>query len=198
MRLAIQTGHTKGTGAVGYGNVPEYDFNAKVTSEMVRLAPFFDVDLLVTHRDPELGYGAAVRKTAAAIKEFDADLCLELHFNSAGASAQGCEILHYCNSTNGERAAHCVADSLKPMLDDLSIPLRGDNGVRSLWYHKVDEPKGYSNRGSYYVYATHCPALILEPYFGSNPREMNLMNQADNITGLARSYILGALAFTGD
>ena len=196
MKLAIQTGHTKGTGAVGCGNVQEYDFNAKVTSEIERLAPIYDVELLVTHRDPELGYSAAVRKTAAAIKDFDADLCLELHFNSAGESAKGCEILHYCNSSNGERAAHCMADSLKPMLDALSIPLRGDNGVRSLWYHKADEPKAYSNRGSYYVYATHCPALILEPFFGSNPREMELMNQADNITELARSYILGALNFT--
>ena len=103
MKLAIQTGHTKGTGAVGYGNVQEYDYNAKVTAEMVRLAPYYGVDLLVTDRDPELSYGAAVRKTAAAIKEFDADLCLELHFNSAGESVRGCEILHYCNSSNGNR-----------------------------------------------------------------------------------------------
>ena len=198
MKLAIQTGHTKGTGAVGFGNVQEYDFNSKVTAEMVRLAPFFDVDLLVTDRDPELGYSAAVRKTAAAIKEFDADLCMELHFNSAGESAKGCEILHYCNSSNGERAAHCMAGELKPMLDALSIPMRGDNGVRSLWYHKADEGKAYSSRGAYYVYATHCPALILEPFFGSNPREMELMQQADNITKLARCYILGALAFAGD
>ena len=76
--------------------------------------------------------------------------------------------------------------------------MRGDNGVRSLWYHKADEGKAYSSRGSYYVYATPCPALILEPFFGSNPREMELMQQSDNITKLARCYILGALAFAGD
>ena len=195
MKLAIQTGHTKGTGAVGFGNVQEYDFNSKVTAEMVRLAPYYGVDLLVTDRDPELNYSAAVRKTAAAIKEFDADLCLELHFNSAGESAKGCEILHYCNSSNGERAAHCMAVILKPMLAHVNIPMRGDNGVRSLWYHKVDEDKAYSNRGSYYVYATPCPALIMEPFFGSNPREMEVMSKPDSITQLARGYLMGAARF---
>ena len=195
VKLAIQAGHTQGTGAVGVGNVQEHDYNLRVIAQMKKLSPVFGIRLLVTHRDPELGYSAAVRKTAESIKRFDADLCMELHFNSSSPAAKGCEILYYCNSSRGERAAHCMADAMQPMLSDLDIPLRGYNGARSLWYNKADESKAYSNRGSYYVYATHCPALILEPFFGSNEREMALMSEQENITNLARSYLSGALAF---
>ena len=195
MKLAIQAGHTKGTGAVGFGGYQEHYFNTRVVEQMVLLAPKMGVDLLVTHRDPSLGYGAAVRKTAKAIKKFKADLCLELHFNAAGSSAKGCEILYFWGSRRSKNAARCMADSLSFMMADLSVPMRGDSGVRSLWYRSRNKDKAYSGRGGYYAWATPCPCLILEPFFGSNKNEMTVFSDPRNIKRLAWNYLIGALSF---
>ena len=196
MKLAIQAGHTKGTGANGYGRYPEHYYNSRIVERMVKLAPCYGIDLLVTHRDPALGYGAAVRKTAKAIRQFKADLCMELHFNSAGKTARGCEILYFWGSRKSKHAARCVSKALATLMDELNIPMRGgDGGARSLWYRSSNKGKAYSGRGGYYAWATPCPALILEPFFGSNKHEMTEMAREQNMDELAQRYLLGALEF---
>ena len=195
MKLAIQAGHTKGTGAVGFGGYKEHYFNTRVVEQMVLLAPKMGINLLVTHRDPSLGYGAGVRKTAKAIKKFQADLCLELHFNAASPSARGCEILYFWGSRRSKHAARCMAGSLDFMMQDLDVPMRGKSGARSLWYRSANKEKAYSGRGGYYVYKTPCPALILEPFFGSNKHEMTVFSDPKNIKRLAWNYLIGALNF---
>jgi N-acetylmuramoyl-L-alanine amidase len=163
---------------------------------MVKLAPCYGIELLVTHRDPALGYGAAVRKTAKAIRQFKADLCMELHFNSAGKTARGCEILYFWGSRKSKHAARCVSKALAPLMDELNIPMRGGyGGARSLWYRSSNKGKAYSGRGGYYAWATPCPALILEPFFGSNKHEMTEMAREQNMDELAQRYLLGALEF---
>ncbi len=196
MKLAIQVGHTKGTGALGFGGVPEYDYNTKVMQEMKRLAPFYCIELLVTDRDPALSYSRAARKTAAKIKEFGAELCLELHFNAASPAAKGCEILYFWRSKKSKLAAECFSDELSPLMDQLKIPMRGNGGARSLWYRSANREKAYSGRGGYYAWVTPCACLILEPFFGSNRREMETMSKPDNITRLAAKYLLGALRYS--
>lgn len=101
------------------------------------------------------------------LNERGCDLVMEIHFNSvAGGGATGCETLYYPGSERGKEAAVLVQ---KKVVQGMQNP---DRGVKEGWY-KQDRPGVVDWYGDedgdetplYFLKATNCPALILEPEF---------------------------------
>jgi N-acetylmuramoyl-L-alanine amidase len=109
---------------------------------------------------------------AEQIREYGADVAVELHFNSAGPNAEGYEFLHWNRSSRSARLASCFHFSFKKF-----FPTRKSRGLK---------PISKEDRGSAFLQRTHCPAAILEPYFGSNAEETNFYSARRE--ELARAY----------
>lgn len=104
------------------------------------------------------GYGAAMRWLAARLRaEGDIKLAVELHFNSDDdPDANGHEFLHWHTSQKGKLVAAILA--MEMTLSHLPIRSRGVKPIKS------------GGRGDQFLRLTHCPAVICEPFFGSNAR----------------------------
>lgn len=106
------------------------------------------------------------------------DIAVEIHFNSfkkwkdlngngvidAGeiiALGRGSETLYMPNSINGKAAA----EVMQSQLGELMTPNRG---AKEGWY-QMNPAKG----ADYFLKATHCTALIIEPEFIDNIEEIN-------------------------
>jgi N-acetylmuramoyl-L-alanine amidase len=166
--IALIAGHNQGTGAVALNGQGEWMFNTEVIRELSPMVGNLGHKVLVFHRDPSLGYTAAMSKLAAQIKKRGCDLALELHFNhSSNAKANGFEFLHWFGSKKSTLLAQCLGVAFQ--LDFPKMKQRGRNrGARSAWFHRWNEAKAYTGRGAEFLFKTHCPAVICEPFFGSN------------------------------
>lgn len=101
------------------------------------------------------GYGAAQRWLAGHLKKIGAGLAIELHFNDSDeAGACGHEWLYWHTSAKGRRLAESLSDEFC-----LGVPAIRMRGAK---------PKGPGDRGAEFLSGTHCPAVICEPFFGSN------------------------------
>lgn len=126
-----------------------------------------------------------------ALNAADCDLAIETHFNSA-VGAKGCETLYCPGSTKGKRAAELMQEVL---VDTLGVR---DRGAKEGWY-KMDRPGVLDFYGDvdgdetpdYFLRATNCTALILEPEFIQNLEWIQSHRwQASEAIGLAIRNIL--------
>lgn len=173
-KIAICVGHSRSgdKGAVNTDGVSEWAFNkplAERTAELLRDAKH---DVKVWSEYSGSGYGPAMRWLAEQIRDYAADVAVELHFNSAGPEANGYEFLHFCRSGRSARLASCFHFSFKKF-----FPQRKPRGLKS-----IDS----GDRGSVFLQRTHCPAAILEPFFGSNAEETEFYSARRE--ELARAY----------
>jgi N-acetylmuramoyl-L-alanine amidase len=102
-------------------------------------------------------YGAAMRWLGRKLTTLRAMAAVELHFNWGVPEAHGHEWLHWHDSVGGRYLAQALNKSM--------IAACPDHKARGL---VAVTAKG---RGAEFLRATPCPAVICEPYFGSNPRE---------------------------
>jgi N-acetylmuramoyl-L-alanine amidase len=158
-KIAICVGHSRfgDTGAVNTDGVSEWAFNkplAERTAELLRDAKH---DVKVWSEYSGSGYSSAMSWIAEQIREYNADVAVELHFNSAGPTANGYEFLHWHRAGRSARLASCFHFSFKKF-----FPERKSRGLKAI---------SSGDRGSAFLQRTHCPAAILEPYFGSNVEE---------------------------
>jgi N-acetylmuramoyl-L-alanine amidase len=106
------------------------------------------------------GYGAAQRWLAGELKSLGATLAIELHFNSSDSPASnGHEFLHWHASVKGKALAAAIDaqfDSLLP-------------GIR----HRSLVAITAQDRGAQFLRGTHCPAVIVESFFGSNAQDLS-------------------------
>lgn len=158
-KIAICVGHSRSgdKGAVNTNCVTEWAFNkplAERTAELLRDAKH---DVKVWSRYEGSGYSSAMSWIAKEIQNYGADVAIELHFNSAGPAAKGYEFLHWHRSSRSARLASCFHFAFKK-----AFPSANSRGIK---------PISKEDRGSAFLQRTHCPAAILEPYFGSNVDE---------------------------
>ena len=102
--------------------------------------------------------GTSPRFSAMAANAAGADVALEWHFNSAGASAGGCEVLYWGGSARGRCFAEGLAERLAAIL---GVRNRGAKAVRCA-----------ADRGYEAFRRSRMPFFMVEPCFaGSNEEE---------------------------
>lgn len=184
--IAICIGHSRAgdSGAVSVGGVSEHAFNSKlgrITWEILRSRC---IDAVVIDHYVGGSYGSAMSWLAKHLRGIAATAAIELHFNSATPSARGHEYLYWHSSSRGKALARSLADSQQRAFPS-STPRR-DRGTLA-----ITTPR---SRGGLFLRLTHCPAVIAEPFFGSNPEEwehasMHFMEYAEALaTGISEYH----------
>lgn len=153
-KIGIVIGHnTKAQGAVrATDGRTEYDWNGDLAAAIAQhLPPMYRV-----FRRHPIGYSAEIRQVYAEADAWGADATIELHFNAAGVGSTGTETLHSGSSGSVALAKEVQAG----MLRALGLRNRG-----------MIERKRGSGRGWESLHAGRAPAVLIEPYFGSNPKD---------------------------
>lgn len=167
-RTAICIGHSRQIngqpegGAVSVGGIKEWDYNVALAdligAHLTRnRLPWFIVD----HYKGS-GYTTAMRWLAEHLDERGAAVAIELHFNSAGETARGHEWLYWHRSRRSMALADSLDYELRLQLPPNVMPARGI------------KPRTAADRGAEFLRLTHCPAVICEPFFGSNDDDWKL------------------------
>lgn len=152
MKIAIVVGHNeKAQGAVrATDGRTEYDWNTELAGLMEAAAGTHEIKIF--HRTPGGGYGAEIKRVYKQVDAWDAGCSIELHFNASASLATGCETLSSGSSGSLDLAAR-VQKAMVKMLQ-----LR-DRGVQI---------RARKDRGGLSLFAGKAPAVLIEPYFGSN------------------------------
>lgn len=172
--FALCIGHSRrgDRGAINTAGVSEHAFNKPLAERVAELLRERKHTAYVVSKYNADDYGAAMRWVAAEVGKLRADAAVEFHFNSAGPEAEGYEYLYWGSSKRGEKLAQCFLMSHR-----LEFEKQKSRGVK---------PLDNTSRGAEFVRRTPCPAVILEPFFGSNVEETELYSQS--LETLARVY----------
>ena len=155
MRIAIVVGHNaRSQGAVRVTDgVSEFEWNGDLAEMVKECSP---EHVRIFHRRADAGYTAQINRVYGEVDAWGADVSLELHFNAARKRAKGCETL-----SSGTSGSLLLARELQSATV-ADLPVR-DRGVKL-------RPRG-EGRGWRSLWAGKAPAVITEPYFGSNAGE---------------------------
>lgn len=178
LRVGIVIGHTpKAPGAVRVTDgEAEYPWNSRLAQEIRKYLVGAGHQADIFHRRDGLAYGAQIREVYAATDRWGADVTVELHFNgAAAASATGTETL-----SSGSAGSLRVAKSVQARMV-AALGLR-DRGI--LVRKRTD-------RGGESLHAGRAPAILTEPYFGSNASDCNAADA--KFKALAAAIAEGAL-----
>lgn len=180
--IAIVVGHSRigDRGAISVGNVYEHTYNKEVANLLSEELTRLHQANLVVNEIPRKGYEHAMNWLADFLHRAGAKVALELHFNSAGAEANGREFLYYIASKRGRALATCLNEA-----QGQQFPSQFDRGIKSRrWGNGFID-----NRGWQFLGFTRCPAVICEPFFGSNRVEWETFKNAKS--QLAAAYAQG-------
>ncbi|GIT90156.1 hypothetical protein JANAI62_03610 [Jannaschia pagri] len=172
-KIAIVVGHNaRAQGAVRVTDGrTEYDWNGRLAT----LIAAHGNQVRIFRRQGGGGYSAEIDRVYAEVDAWGADVSVELHFNgSASARANGGLTL-----SSGTRGSLLLAQEVRSRCAavlgnrDRGVQVRGrhDRGGRSLWQGRA-------------------PAILTEPYFGSNAAECVVADQ--NMDELAEAIFRGA------
>ena len=164
--IGICIGHSRGgdNGAVNTNGISEHTFNSdigRLTADLLRREGH---TVHVIDEYSGGSYSSAICWVSDYLAKLGVNVAVELHFNSAGPFAQGHEWLHWFRSTEGQKLASCFNQAFKE-----AFPNAKARGVKS-----ADK----EDRGSLFLRITRCPAVILEPFFGSNKSETDFYTQS--------------------
>ena len=160
-RVALCVGHSRLVngkpegGAVSVDGVSEWDYNCELASMISCALEDFGIASKIYSRYDGSGYTAAMNWLAEEIRRDNNDLAVELHFNSADEPANGHEWLYWYTSQAGETLAKECRDKMVEL-----VPQIRSRGIKPI--------TSGSDRGGSFLIKTHCPAIICEPFFGSN------------------------------
>lgn len=178
--VAICVGHSRAgdKGAANVLGIYEWHFNKPLADRVAELIRDSGHMASIISRYAGNSYGTAMVDVAKQLKTICADVALELHFNSASsASATGFEFLCWHSSKRSNALATSMQEAFQK-----AFPDQRDRGV------KLNTPV---DRGSRFLQETHCPAVICEPFFGSNPKDTAFFYE--HREELAKAYADGIL-----
>lgn len=184
MKIAICVGHSRPGrtgkpegGAVGVAGVSEHAYNVQVAAEIAaRLEAAGHAAHVVSAYEGN-SYGAAIGWLATHLRAERCDAAIELHFNAAARTdARGHEWLYWPTSARGKALAAAIEQVWRQEFP--GVPARGI------------KPRGEGN-GSQFLRATHCPAVIAEPFFGSSEADWKAFGRNPQLVGatIARGII---------
>jgi len=175
--IAICIGHSRKIGSRYDGGaysphlgINERDFNLKLASKLSAKLTCRGIPSKIFDHYDGRGYGSAMADVARQVKNAGCTVAIELHFNSATPSANGHEWLYWHSSVKGK----AIAEKFERCFSRL-FPGSRSRGVK---------PITRNDRGGKFLELTHCPAIILEPFFGSNEADCERIT----IDTLAEAY----------
>lgn len=177
-KLAVVVGHnhqSQGAHSKTLGS-SEWPFNKQVAERMEGYAGEFNAELRVFFREPVGNVRKEIRTAYEKIDAWGADLSLELHFNGGPASASGSEMLYWHKSSKGRALA-----------EEVQAAVLSTYGLRD----RGPKPVQPGQAGAISVSAGVAPALVTEPFFGSNAGDASQI-KAKGIDALAKTYLSGA------
>lgn len=167
--IAICIGHSRKIGGRYDGGawsdslqINERDFNLKVADKLQKLLSEKKIASKIFREYNGNGYGTAMFDVANKIRMARATFAIELHFNSSEPGANGHEWLYWHSSLLGKRIAQKFEDAFSKLFPN--IKARGIKAIQK------------QDRGGKFLELTHCPAVILEPFFGSNVQDCSKIN----------------------
>lgn len=176
-KIGICIGHSRRNdkGAVTLWGESEWDYNSKVAKALKAELDSRGIESFITDNYKYSSYSSAIRHCAKLLRDAGATHAIELHFNSASASANGAEWLHWHSSSGGRRLAQAMREAFTA-----KFPMMTDRGLK---------PKRRGQRGSAFLRLTHCPAILTEPFFGSSIHDCAIFK--DHEAALAQAYADG-------
>lgn len=175
MKIGIVIGHNeRQQGAVRTTDGrTEYDWNGELAGAILALSPD-QVRVFRREWNPR-GYRAEIGEVYAESDEWGADVTAELHFNGSTDTAAGGTETWYATS-----AGKAVAEKVQAgMMSALGLRDRGIKKAGS-------EQNGYMS-----LISGRAPAVLLEPFFGSNALDSL---RADQSRGMLAYAIFNALS----
>lgn len=184
MKLAICVGHSRpgDNGAYSVGGVSEWDYHKVTAIHVQRFLTGLGISSSVVSHYEGRTYLGAMSWLAAHLKRIRCTHAIELHFNAADPTAHGAEWLHWHSSSGGLQLA--MSQRAQFIKD---FPEMRDRGLK---------PISSRSRGSAFLKKTHCPAVIAEPFFGSNDQDWQRF--ADRQEDLAESVAKGYAGLAGN
>lgn len=177
-KVALCVGHARSNdaGAIAFNGIYEEPFNNDIVKRVQAELASRGIQAEIINYYPGSGYGQAMKWLAKHLLDNGFTHAFEFHFNSATPSAHGYEYLHWHKSKKGVIMAN-VFQRLhgETFLDKTS------RGVEPLG----DEAH---ERGVLFCSITHCPAIILEPFFGSNKEDAESYMSDDGKAKLSNFY----------
>ena len=158
LNVAICVGHSRqgDTGAVSCGGINEWTYNKKVAEYLKSdLQEYGISSFVVDNYGGTYGsYTSSMNWLAKHLKEQEASIAVELHFNAADNSkAEGMEMLHWHSSRIGLSISEYILKSCQRF-----FPLTKNRGTKAI---------KSGDRGGLMLKTPSMPCCILEPFFGS-------------------------------
>lgn len=164
--IIISAGHNPSKSGASWKGTREHDEATKWINE---IEAYLIKQVVKVVRVPTGSLTQKV-KTVNRVSRAQQSIAVELHFNSAGeAYVQGNETLHHPSSVAGKALAESFNGAFMERAQRYVVK---DRGVKAGWY-RMDRPGIIDFYGDedgdempvYWLRATACPALILEPCF---------------------------------
>lgn len=156
-------------------NINERDFNLQVASQLSNHLTQNGIPCRVISDYKGNGYGSAMADVANQVEDIHASIALELHFNSAQPSANGHEWLYWHSSSKGKALSEAFNAQFSK--DHPNIKSRGFKAITA------------QDRGGAFLRNTHCPSLILEPFFGSSQSDCQQITPESVAKSYAKALI---------
>jgi N-acetylmuramoyl-L-alanine amidase len=171
-KIAICIGHSRSIGgkrdggATSVTGVSEWAYNRELgrTLQEKLLAEGIKSFIVDSYRGN--GYTDSMKWLASHLKAEGATHALELHFNAAAGTARGHEVLYWNSSEKGQKMAIYIENNFRRWFPE-QIP----RGAKS---------RSSGDRGGEFLKLTHCPSVIVEPFFGDNVDDWTYFSKVDN------------------
>ncbi|MEK6155176.1 N-acetylmuramoyl-L-alanine amidase [Flavobacteriaceae bacterium 3-367] len=177
-KIAVVVGHNnkrQGAQAITPIDRSEFDFNSELASRMLDSAENYEVELKVFTRRYQGSYTKEIQKVYGEVNTWGAEFSMELHFNSAYFTAAGSEV--FSSGTPGSlRFANLAQLELVTLFKRAG---KTDRGVKV-------RKKGA--RGYLSLVSGRAPAILVEPFFGSNRSDVLKMHRM-GLQPLAEAYL---------
>lgn len=181
--IALCVGHSRpgDEGAISCGGLSERFVMRRVAAQVAAKLEERDIACQVIDSYVGGNYSAAMKWLGRKLTTIGATAAVELHFNWGSPPAHGHEWLHWYESVPGRQLAQCLQRAMMAARPGHKI-----RGLVSVFY---------KSRGEAFLRSMPCPAVIAEPFFGSNPQEWQWAQTCQ--PELAEILAAGIAAWTG-
>lgn len=167
-KIAILIGHRSAAqGAHSpYLGLTEYQYHKKVVAYLETICKDYEIVVYERANTPMVSEGYRIAQVVNKINQSQYDLVLSLHFNSfTDPTANGCTALHYITNRKTKAIAQRFVDLVH---EQFSIKKRALIAIQDK-----------SQRGGTFIVNSKAPAVLLEPFFGSNPSDSYSFNNRE-------------------